>query len=228
MRLAFLACAAAFALSSGTIGAALSSSLSQIRSIALSYGTVVHPTPESFFDPAHRLSARIMKHLYDNWGADPGGIRSGEIDLYNVNVPMVEGLLASEDLPIYWTKIWRNTYGRLFKAISQTNASAREGAVSGAGPDGSVKSSTPISSSLLPKSDDALDQVGHLMFKFSPDMGGLINPAESTLPDGSDGWAMLKGWVSVTPMRASFAEPDSAHGIEADVPSQDRVWKMKL
>ncbi|THH17008.1 hypothetical protein EW146_g3742 [Bondarzewia mesenterica] len=216
----------AFALSSGTIGAALSSSLSQIRSIALSYGTVIHPTPDSFFHPAHDLSLRIIQHLYDNWGTDPEGLRSGEIDLYNVNIPMVEGLLGEDDLPIYWTRIWRNTYGRLFEAYMQGNAAVLTSAGSAAGPDALSSTFIPVAS---PASTDVEPKaLGSLVFKFAPDMTNLINPAEHMLPEGSDGWAMMKGWVSVTPMRASFAEPVSAHGVHVDGTIQDRVWKMKL
>jgi tubulin---tyrosine ligase len=60
-------------MSSGTIAAALSSALSQTRSIALSYGTVENPTPENLFEPAHVLSAKIIRYLWDNWGSDNGG-----------------------------------------------------------------------------------------------------------------------------------------------------------
>ena len=107
---------AAFALSSGTIGAALSSSLSKTRSIAISYGTVEKPTPTSYFEPAHALGCRVIRHLWENWGTDAGGIRDGEVDLYNVNIPMIAGLLGESGLPVCWTKMWRNSYGRLFKA----------------------------------------------------------------------------------------------------------------
>ncbi|RDB29038.1 putative tubulin--tyrosine ligase PBY1 [Hypsizygus marmoreus] len=93
----------AFALSSGTIGAALSSSLSKIRSIALSYGTVLHPTPPAFFEPAHRLGTSIIRHLWSNWGEDTGGIRDGEVDLYSINIPLVEGLLTEEGLKVHRT-----------------------------------------------------------------------------------------------------------------------------
>ncbi|KAH9982496.1 survival protein sure-like phosphatase/nucleotidase [Lactifluus volemus] len=63
----------AFSLSSGTVGASLSSALSQIRSIAISYGTFDRPVPEVFYDPAHTLSVKIIRHLCDNWGRDEGG-----------------------------------------------------------------------------------------------------------------------------------------------------------
>ena len=213
---------AAFALSSGTIGAALSSSLSKVRSIALSYGTVIHPTPESFSDPAHKLAARIIGHLWDNWGADDGGPRSGEVDLYNVNVPMIEGLLTPEGLPVCWARIWRNSYGRLFKAHAAQGDSTARGTISPAGPDASDEDAKGGVAAMTPKN------VGNLVFKFAPDMRDLITPAATSVPVGTDGWVIHKGWVSVTPLRASYAEPEE-WTIETEEDFQEaKVWKMKL
>ena len=205
---------AAFTLSSGTIGAALSSSLSQVRSIALSYGTVMHPTPTNLFEPAHQLSSRVVQHLWDNWGSDEGGLRNGEIDLYNVNIPMVDGLLSEEGLKIYWTNIWRNSYGRLFKAHT-ANA-----AISPAGPD-SLDPQRPNGDGSTPPGS------GTLTFKFSPDMRNLLDPNSS--PTGTDGWAVSKGHVSVTPLRASFAEP-GVKGVSerAGDDVETGLWKQKL
>lgn len=218
---------AAFALSSGTIGAALSSSLSKTRAIALSYGTVHHPTPPPFFHPAHALSARIIQHLWSNWGADEGGIRKDEIDLYNVNIPMIEGLLSEEGLPITWTRIWRNSYGRLFKAHSVEQATALKRTMSDAGPDGMSPGPSP-SIAKTEKTEIKPEEAGDLVFKFAPEMGNLINPSASDVTEGSDGWAIRKGLVSVTPMRASFAEPpaEEIFGLSGGVDSL--LWKFKL
>lgn len=195
----------AFALSSGTIGAAMSSSLSKIRSIALSYGTVVHPTPTAYFEPAHNLACRIIQHLWNNWGEDECGLRTGEVDLYSVNIPLVEGILSEEGLKICWTRMWRNSYGRLFKNISTVNQD-------------SISSYTTS----MPKNEG--EEIGDLLFKWSPEMRGLITPIPSMLPFGSDGWAIHNGWVSVTPLRASFGEPH----IHDDIDPDSVVWKFKL
>lgn len=208
---------AAFALSSGTLGAAISSSLCKIRSIAVSYGTVIHPTPKTFHDPAHRLSVRIIQHLWSNWGQDDGGLRNGEVDLYNLNIPMIEPLLSDEGLQTVWTTMWRNSYGRLFKALESTEA-AKKPEMPAGGPDSSnadPASGTASESEVIP------NDVNNLVFKFSPSMKGLINPEPSSLPVGSDGWAIAQGHASVTPLRASIAEPLMR-------PEGDRVWKMKL
>lgn len=199
----------AFALSSGTIGAALSSSLSGIRSLALSYGTVTRPTPVTLFEPAHHLSSRIIQHLWNNWGEDKGGLREGEVDLYNINIPLVEGLLSEEGLKIFSTTMWRNSYGRLFKTILPTPGAET---MRSAGPDGDSVATGPN-----------LDE-HKLLFKFSPDMKDLITPSASHLPAGSDGWAIHHGWVSVTPLRACFGEPPEENGAGVE----HRLWKMKL
>ena len=92
----------------------MSSSLSKVRSIAVSYGTVIHPTPTSFFDPAHELAVKIIYFLWNNWGKDDGGgMRNDEVDLYNVNIPLIDGLLTEEGLQVYWTSMWRNGYGQV-------------------------------------------------------------------------------------------------------------------
>lgn len=215
---------AAFALSSGTIGAALSSSLSKVRSIALSYGTVLHPVPVTFYEPAHRLAARITGHLWDNWGEDEGGLRAGEVDLYNVNIPMVDGLLSDPGLPICWTHIWRNSYGRLFKAYKDRDPEAKK-TISCAGPDSPSEDPQGTRAGVLDQQATAKD-VGGLVFKFAPDMTDLIKPP--SVPIGTDGWAVEKGWVSVTPLRATFAEPVDWAVTTEDEMVNTQVWKIKL
>ncbi|KDR85012.1 hypothetical protein GALMADRAFT_233573 [Galerina marginata CBS 339.88] len=206
----------AFALSSGTIGAAMSASLSKKRSIAISYGTVVHPTPTSYFEPAHELGCRIINHLWNNWGEDECGLRQGEVDLYSINIPLIETILSEEGLKICWTRMWRNSYGRLFKNISETKSNDR--AVVAPGPDPLTDRQTPAYG---PGPDD--EKTGDLLFKWGPEMVGLITPSFDSLPVGSDGWALHQGWVSVTPLRASFGEPDTR-----EMETEALVWKMKL
>lgn len=215
---------AAFSLSSGTIGAALSSSLSRKRAIALSYGTVEKPTPAAYFEPAHALASRIVRHLWANWGLDAGGARDGEVDLYSVNIPMIQDLLGAAGPPICWTRMWRNSYGRLFTP----HARAAKPATSPAGPDSLDSNARGVLDEAGTAASGAANQ---LVFKFSPAMEGLINPEMSDIPVGSDGWAIAKGWVSVTPLRASFAEP--AHENMGDTPYtpeelEKAVWKYKL
>ncbi len=216
-------------MSSGTLGASLSSALSQTRSIALSYGTVENPTPQSLFDPAHVLSAKIIHHLWDNWGKDNAGLRNGEIDLYSINIPMIEGLLSEAGLPIIWTRLWRNSYHRLFEACSPERAAELERPSPSleAGPDSAV--SVPASTiSQEVGGKVSTDRRGGMLFEFSPDMKEFVNLPPSSLPEGSDSWPIEMGWVSVTPMRASFGEPPAEDVFPPGGTTQDRIWTTKL
>jgi len=194
---------AAFAMSSGTIGAAMSSALSQIRSIAISYGNVLHPTPNELFEPTHTLSIRIIQYLWNNWGKDVGGMRNGEIDMYNVNVPMIMELLNPAGLDVHWTHMWRNSYGQLFKAIPASEAASTKREIPSEGPD--MASQHPAEQT----GDNVLKEgPATLVFRFSPDVRALITPSLDSLPVGSDGWAIAKGYASITPLRACFAHVD--------------------
>jgi tubulin--tyrosine ligase len=203
---------AAFALSSGTVGAAMSSSLSKLRSIALSYGTMVHPTPEAYFDPAHKQGCRIINHLWNNWGEDECGLRDGEVDLYTVNIPLIEQILGVDGLKVCWTRLWRNSYGQLFENVSGSIGHPTVAV----GPDpltGQTQTSGPEEAA-----------IGSLLFKWSPKMEGLVSPPLDSLPVGSDAWALHQGLICVTPLRASFGEPRSQEVIN----KEEIIWKVIL
>ena len=199
---------AAFALSSGTIGAAMSSSLSKMRSIALSYGTMVHPTPEAYIDPAHNHGCRILNHLWNNWGEDECGLRDGEVDLYTVNIPLIEQILDVDGLKVCWTRLWRNSYGQLFKNVSGSNGHPTV-AVSPDPLTGQTQTSGP--------------EEGSLLFKWSPKIEGIISPPLDSLPVGSDAWALHQGFICVTPLRASFGEPRNHEVIN----EENMLWKVR-
>ena len=175
------------------------------------------PPAAELHRPAHALGGVIVQHLLKNWGADGEGVRSGEIDIYNVNIPMVPALLDEERMPVLYTRIWRNTYGRLFKALPRNEDASPD--VPSAGPGASVTQGSG-------QKEVQGEEVGKLSFKFSPDMSGLIDTRLDTLPEGSDTWAMEKGWASVTPIRASFAEPSAIDVFPEGASLQDRLIKL--
>ena len=98
--------------------AAMSSSLSKIRSVAISYATLFEPTPEAYFDSAHNQGCHIINHLWNNWGEDECGLRDRDVDLYPVNIPLIEQILGVDGLKVCWTRLFRNSYGQLFKNVS--------------------------------------------------------------------------------------------------------------
>ena len=194
---------AAFSLSSGTIGAALSASLSGVRSIALSYGNMIKHTPTTFHDPAFKLSSQIINHLLSNWGRKDV--------LYSINVPMIEKLLHDDGLKIYWTSVWRNNYQRLFKEVPDLEKTTLR----------TTDANTPSEGG---GNSQNVSKEGSLAFTWQPDLTGLLNPTSA--PEGSDGWALAEGAISVTPLLTSFAElPENEQGFAS---LQDREWKFKL
>ncbi|KZO90315.1 sure-like protein [Calocera viscosa TUFC12733] len=204
---------ACFMLSSGTIGATLSASLSHVRSIALSYATFHHPTPANYTPPANTLSCRIINSLYSSWGADGSGLRQGEVDLYSVNVPMIPALLSDGGggVEALWTTAWRNGYGRLFMPTAKKPSTKAAGPDAGPSSEHSSRTSTPAGnqpSYALPKHHTDPETAAHpLTFHFAPDMEPLVRPDVALLPEGTDTWALHHGFASVTPLRAAFAEP---------------------
>jgi len=204
----------AFSLSSGTIGAALASALSGVRSIALSYGNMIQEIPATFHEPAFKLSSKIIDHLLNSWGS-----RGGKV-LYSINIPMIDKLLDDEEMKVYWTSVWRSNYGRLFREVpglADANASKKAGATTLQTTDATI----PLEGG--GSSQHAVDGE-KLVFEFKPDLAALLSPTAA--PEGSDGWALNVGAVSVTPYLTSFAElPESEYNFSS---LQDREWKFEL
>jgi len=119
---------------------------------------------------------------------------------------MIQGLLSEEGLDVYWTYLWRNSYGRLFKEIAYANATDTVTNVMAAGLDATDEGNTSV-----------LDKPQNLLFKFSPDLSPIINPDPSNIPVGSDAWALLKGHACITPLRASFAQPPTVHKTDGQI-----------
>ncbi|KAG8951591.1 hypothetical protein FRC04_005878 [Tulasnella sp. 424] len=198
----------AFTLSSGTIGAALSACLSKKRAIALSFawgaaqGNFRDVPQAGLGEYANALGVKIIQKLWEGWGKDDEGIRNGEVDLYNVNIPIVNELRQPGGLEIHWTRIWRNNYGQLFK---QKDEGKKTEAIREAGPDAPPEPPTSIKTS--PSESGPPETSSALVFRFAPQIDALVNPPLESLPHGSDGWALYHRKASVTPLRASFAEP---------------------
>ncbi|KAJ9121688.1 hypothetical protein QFC22_002308 [Naganishia vaughanmartiniae] len=243
----------AFAISSGTIGATLSSTFSSYPSIALSYGVVTRPVPPHVIDLANDAAVDICGRLWADWGTDTHAQRvldkgkmGGKVQLYAVNLLLVEEYLREGARKVMWTRIARNGYGQLFKRKrpdlgdnpwQQAAAPSRKPAFAGtaaavnspqtappnnenpasAGP-AVVAPATSTSTSTTAAQDTSSaqqkdpaegdDEEERIVFHFAPDMKPLILPEAETLLEGSDSWALHHGFISVTPLQASFAEPE--------------------
>ncbi|SPO29975.1 uncharacterized protein UTRI_06281_B [Ustilago trichophora] len=190
----------AFALSSGTLGAAMAASLAGVRSIAVSFGHFTANAPtfadrskarNSGLDPAqlrniasqaNKLSASLIQRLYTNWDKEP------DVGCYSINVPLCETVSKPE---VVWTRIWENRYGPLFAADPITKYAA-------------PPAPQPPTA---PKPENVLH--------FAPNMASLLGPRK--LPEGTDVWAIMNGFVSITRLRPNFMEVD-ANGRGLDVP----------
>ncbi|OCF60428.1 5'/3'-nucleotidase SurE [Kwoniella mangroviensis CBS 10435] len=255
----------AFALSSGTLGAALAGALSiplpgpstgepslhtdHIPCIAVSYGVVTRPVTSRVLELATDAAVDVCEKLYDDWGWDEDHEKGRHlVQVYSVNIPLVEGDLEVGKRKTAWTNMWRNSYGRLFKATTLTRANYDPGdnynqnrscpsssnnqpqntdippnasTTSTAGP-GALP--TPAPSSPTVKHHD-----GQLRFHFAPNMKPLLFPPVESLPVGSDAWAFAKGYIGVTPMRAQFAGPiEGGYGFgreENDGKKAGSLWE---
>jgi tubulin--tyrosine ligase len=85
-----------------------------IPAIAVSYGVVKRPCPPRAFELAHDVSVDVCERLWRNWGYEDDS-KSKPVQVYSVNVPLVEEDLEKDERKVVWTTMWRSTYGSLFK-----------------------------------------------------------------------------------------------------------------
>lgn len=99
-----------FALSSGTLGAALEAAVCRRKSIALSFAFFTRQHDPVIIEAACRHSVRVLEALYKQWPTD------GSADLYSVNVPLVEGV---EDHKTLWSDMLQNYWkeGSCFEEV---------------------------------------------------------------------------------------------------------------
>ena len=175
---------------------------------------MINRIPTTFHDPAFKLSSKIINHLLNNWGPRGNNV------LYSINIPMIDRLLHEEEMKVYWTSVWRTNYGRLFKEVpglGDNNASERAEKTTLQTTDATVLLEGGGESQCIAEEEK-------LVFKFQPDLSGLLS--QTAAPEGTDGWALNVGAVSVTPYLTSFAElPENEHSFSC---LQDREWKFKL
>ncbi|KAF4124367.1 Tubulin-tyrosine ligase family [Geosmithia morbida] len=178
---------AVFALSSGTLGAALEAAACRARSIAVSFAFFSRNHDPEIIEAACAHSVRVIHALYEQWPTD----RS--VDLYSVNVPLVEGVgknktLFTDILQNYWSgsSCFQEIEGEAGEAHIEEEA-IREGR--GGKENGTSKLATNHK---------------HKHFKWAPSFEDVYQSVEESGP-GNDGWVVRQGQTSVTPMKANFA-----------------------
>ncbi|KAI1275520.1 survival protein sure-like phosphatase/nucleotidase [Xylaria sp. FL0933] len=211
---------ALFALSSGTLGAAMEAAVCRRRAIALSYAHFKDrqdPKDPSIIAEATRHSVRVIEALAAQWPTD------GSVDLYTVNVALLPGLEGRRTI---FTPMLQNYWGdggtcftevegsvgdedEEEERIRGSETSAKSQAANGAQPEDS-------------DSEDSGDSQGliHRHFKWKPRFEDVYRSVEEA-PPGNDGWVVKEGHTSVTPMKANFWQAAShLHGKDLNLEVQ--------
>ncbi|KAK4217288.1 tubulin-tyrosine ligase [Rhypophila decipiens] len=199
---------AVFALSSGTLGGALEAAVCKRRAIALSYAFFTRNHDTAIIKKASRQSVRVIEALWKNWPED------GSVDLYSVNIPLLEGL---EEGKVLYTGMLQNYWGEgsCFTEV--------EGSV-----DGEVEDEERIREGEGREGINQENQNGdgkfgkphaHKHFKWSPRFTDVYKSVDEA-PPGNDGWAVKEGHTSITPLKANFWHPiKELHGKELQLQS---------
>ncbi|KAI1480872.1 sure-like protein [Daldinia eschscholtzii] len=198
---------AVFALSSGTLGGALEAAVCRRKAIALSYAFFSRNHDPVIIAAATRHSVRVIEKLYAQWPTDKS------VDLYSVNVPLVEGVDERKTL---WTGMLQNYWGESTVCFEEVEGSIgdeeeeeeriREGEEARANGDSDETSQT---------------RYPHRHFKWAPKFADVYKSVEES-PPGNDGWAVKEGFTSVTPMKANFFHTEThLHGEELKLDESD-------
>ncbi|KID84346.1 5'/3'-nucleotidase SurE [Metarhizium guizhouense ARSEF 977] len=181
---------AVYALSSGTIGAAMEAAVCRKKSIALSFAFFSrkdHHAP-AVIEAACRHGVKVIEALYKQWPQD------GSVDLYSVNVPLVGDV---ESCKTFFADMLQNKWeGSCFEEVEdEAGDTDVEEARIREGPDGEAS-----------RDGSWVPGTGHLhrQFKWAPRVADVRRSVDESEP-GNDGWILKQGHTSVTPLKASFA-----------------------
>ncbi|KAL6246654.1 putative tubulin--tyrosine ligase pby1 [Rhinocladiella similis] len=171
---------AVFALSSGTIGGAMEGAMSGMKSIALSYAFDSREHDPQVICKASKLSTRLMEKLTSEWPDD--------VHLYSINVPLRKDV---EHNKIVYTEMLQNRWhtGSSFEELppeEDDHDPNYEEQIIREGGEGHVKVPRRL----------------HRKFKWAPNFQD-VRKAVSDAQRG-DGWEVLQGNITVTPLVANF------------------------
>ena len=173
---------ALFALSSGTIGAALEGAVCGKRSIALSYAFSSRNHDPVVISEASSHSVRLIEYLCQNW--------ADGVDVYNINMPLEPGVSQTK---IVYTDMLENRWssGSCFQAVDASLADdtpelqeqrlRAEGEETGVTPDLSAG-----------KDPARKPRFEHKHFKWAPNFSDVYRSVQESGP-GNDGWAVKEG-----------------------------------
>ncbi|KAK9793134.1 putative Survival protein SurE-like phosphatase/nucleotidase domain-containing protein [Seiridium cardinale] len=206
---------AVFGLSSGTLGAALEAAVCRRKSIALSYAFFRDqndPHLPDIVEQGAAHSVRVIEKLYEQWPTDKS------VDLYTVNVPLVDGVgknkvLFTEMLANYWAE-GRACFQEVEASVADEDEEERIREAEGR--EGAEKAEKRAV-------DEKDTSYPHRNYKWAPQkMIADVNQSILDAKPGNDGWAVMQGYTSITPMKANFwhAAPE-LHGQELKLGSDE-------
>lgn len=189
---------AVFALSSGTLGAALEACVCGYKAIALSFAFFDRLNDPAIVAQSCRQSVKVVEWLAKNGQWDAGRV-------FTVNVPVKDGV---EKQPTVWTKMLQNEWssGSCFEEMSGgvSDPEAEEAQLrrqeSNGGESGGAEGQ-----------NDAGEGWKSRHFKWAPKFKDVYESVEKAGP-GSDGWAVKEGQTSITAIRANFMHIDGFQG----------------
>ncbi|KAL4906108.1 hypothetical protein BDW74DRAFT_151291 [Aspergillus multicolor] len=196
-----------FAMSSGTIGAAMEGAACGKRSIALSYAFSSRNHDPIIIAEASRHSVRVIEHLAKNW--DEG------VDLYSVNVPLEPGVGESK---VMYTEMLDNRWssGSCFDAVDAEvpveNPDKREQILRDQEEKLEEDPTVNVNATSGRKS-----RIPHKHFVWAPKFTDVYRSVEESAP-GNDGWTVKEGMTSVTPLKANFMHTP---GIKGEIKLSD-------
>lgn len=175
---------ALFALSSGTLGAALEGAVNGFRSIALSYAFDSREHDVDIITEASKLSVRLIEKFARDWAED--------VHVYSINVPVRKGVSNNK---ILYTNMIQNRWssGSSYKEIPAGETDADPNAE-----EHKIRENGESNGADEPSAK----RRKHGTFKWAPQFQDVKTAVESA--GAGDGWEVSRGNVSVTPLRANF------------------------
>ncbi|KAF4551166.1 Survival protein SurE-like protein 2 [Elsinoe fawcettii] len=204
---------ACFALSSGTLGAALEAAVTRFRAIALSFAFTSRENKPADVAAACRHSVKVVEHLatHAGWEGKVEGPWSGGTGtrgnaggvVFTVNVPVRADV---EERETKWTRMLQNSWGSsCFEEHERGD---------GEGPEEVEREIREQEAGGEREDEGEAKGEGkeERHFKWSPKFTDVYESVRRA-GEGSDGWAVSEGQTSVTMLRANFMHIDGGKGV---------------
>jgi tubulin---tyrosine ligase len=178
---------AIFALSSGTIGGAMEGAMNGYKSIALSYAFDSREHDLEMVSQSSKLSTRLIEKFVAEWPED--------VHLYSINVPVRADVSTAK---IVYTDMLQNQWtGSSFEEISEG-----EGDADPKQEEQKIRDRSDSWSEGKGEMTRPVIEKNRIRFKWAPNFADVRASVEKS--GKGDGYAVIQGHVSVTPLKANF------------------------